>query len=138
MSSDLIKTDLVVIGAGPGGYTAAFHAADAGLSVVLIEKHQNLGGVCLNVGCIPSKALLHMAAFKDEAEEMTEHGLSFGNPKIDLKKIRSYKDSVISKMTGGLNQLSKMRNVTVLHGNAIFESKQKITIKGQKKKNCRI
>lgn len=133
MSINSIEADLVVIGAGPGGYTAAFHAADIGLNVVLVEKHKNLGGVCLNVGCIPSKALLHMAAFKDEATEMEEAGLSFGKPKIDLKKVRSYKESVIGKMTAGLKQLSKMRNVRVLQGNAFFDNDKQITVTGDEK-----
>ena len=96
------ECDVLVLGAGPGGYSAAFRAADLGLSVVLVERYSTLGGVCLNVGCIPSKALLHNAAIIDEARELAAHGISFGEPKIDLDKLRGYKDSVVAKLTGGL------------------------------------
>ncbi|MDA8030943.1 MAG: FAD-dependent oxidoreductase, partial [Alphaproteobacteria bacterium] len=108
------KTQLVVVGAGPGGYAAAFYAADLGMEVTLVEKFPKLGGVCLNVGCIPSKALLHLAALKDEVKKVEQHGLRYGKAKIDLDKIRHFKDSVINKMTGGLNQLSKARRVNVI------------------------
>ena len=111
---------LLVIGAGPGGYTAAFRAADLGLKVGLIERWPTLGGVCLNVGCIPSKALLHASKVIDEAADMASHGIEFGAPKIDLDKLASWKDSVIGKLTGGLGALAKQRNVTVLHGEAKF------------------
>ena len=127
--------NVVVIGAGPGGYTAAFYAADKGLKVALVEKHQNLGGVCLNVGCIPSKALLHIAAFKEEAKEISKHGLVFNDPKIDLEKIRAFKDSVITKMTGGLKQLSKMRGIETFHGEAEFVSANEIKIKAEKEQS---
>ncbi|MBT8449815.1 MAG: FAD-dependent oxidoreductase, partial [Gammaproteobacteria bacterium] len=90
-----IKAQLIVIGAGPGGYSAAFRAADLGLDVVLVEKYASLGGVCLNVGCIPSKALLHTAKVLDEAEEMSAHGVSFGQPDINLDEVRKYKDKVV-------------------------------------------
>jgi len=92
--------DVAVIGAGPGGYTAAFRAADLGLKVLLIERYPNLGGVCLNVGCIPSKALLHTAAIINETRDMAAHGVSFGEPQIDIDKLRGFKDSVIGKLTG--------------------------------------
>ena len=98
-----IHAEVVVLGAGPGGYTAAFRAADLGKQVVLIEKHTSLGGVCLNVGCIPSKALLHVAKVITEAEEVSHHGVTFAQPSVDIDKIRSWKESVIGKLTGGLN-----------------------------------
>ena len=107
------ECDVLVLGAGPGGYSAAFRAADLGLSVVLVERYSTLGGVCLNVGCIPSKALLHNAAIIDEARELAAHGISFGEPKIDLDKLRGYKDSVVAKLTGGLAGMAKARKVTV-------------------------
>ncbi len=107
---------LVVIGSGPGGYTAAFRAADLGLKTVLIERHERLGGVCLNVGCIPSKALLHAARVIAEAHEMSAHGIEFGQPKIDPDALRSWKESVVGKLTGGLGGLAKQRKVEVVHG----------------------
>ena len=116
------KAQLVVIGSGPGGYTAAFRAADLGLDVILIERYDVIGGVCLNVGCIPSKALLHAAKVIDEAEAMAEHGVTFGKPEIDALKLRSWKDSVVSRLTGGLVQLAKQRKVRIIHGTAKFES----------------
>jgi len=119
----------VVIGAGPGGYTAAFRAADLGLRVLLIERYPNLGGVCLNVGCIPSKALLHTAAIINETREMDAHGISFGEPKIDIDKLRGFKESVIGKLTGGLSGLSSQRKVDVIHGVAAFETANSLGIK---------
>ena len=110
------EADLVVLGAGPGGYTAAFRAADLGLKVTLIERDPVLGGVCLNVGCIPSKALLHAARVIDESASMAAHGISFGAPRIELDKLRSWKDSVIGKLTGGLMQLARQRRVDVIQG----------------------
>src|SRR3989440_364358 len=100
--------DVVVIGAGPGGYSAAFRAADLGLRTVLIERYPVLGGVCLNVGCIPSKALLHTAAVMDAARGLAEHGIAFGEPKLDLAKLRTFKDKVVGKLTGGLAAMAKM------------------------------
>jgi len=111
-----LHADVVVLGAGPGGYTAAFRAADLGKQVVLIERYPSLGGVCLNVGCIPSKALLHVAKVISEAQEVAAHGVSFGKPQIDIDKIRAWKESVVTKLTGGLAQLAKQRNVTVVRG----------------------
>jgi dihydrolipoamide dehydrogenase len=111
---------LVVIGSGPGGYTAAFRAADLGLRTVLVERYRALGGVCLNVGCIPSKALLHAARVVAEAEEMAEHGISFGAPQFDLDALRSWKDSVVRRLTGGLVTLAGQRAVEVVHGTAAF------------------
>jgi dihydrolipoyl dehydrogenase len=107
---------VVVIGSGPGGYTAAFRAADLGLKTVLIERHDTLGGVCLNVGCIPSKALLHAARVVAEAEEMAEHGIKFGKPRVDLDELRGWKASVVKKLTGGLAGLAKQRRVEVVTG----------------------
>jgi len=121
--------DLVVIGAGPGGYTAAFRAADLGQRVLLIERYPDLGGVCLNVGCIPSKALLHTAAIINETKEMSAHGVTFGEPKIDIDKLRGFKESVIGKLTGGLAGLSSQRKVDVAHGVAAFESANTLAIK---------
>jgi dihydrolipoamide dehydrogenase len=113
---------VVVLGAGPGGYASAFRAADLGLSTILVERYDRLGGVCLNVGCIPSKALLHAARVVAEAEEMAEHGISFGAPKVDLGKLLAWKDSVVEKLTGGLDGLAKQRKVEVVHGEARFTS----------------
>ena len=115
-----------MLGAGPGGYTAAFRAADLGLDVILIERSSTLGGVCLNVGCIPSKALLHAAKVIDEAEEMAEHGVKFGKPEIDADKLRDWKNKVIGRLTGGLTQLAKQRKVRVVHGTAQFESPNRL------------
>src|SRR5215218_6095808 len=111
-------TQVVVIGSGPGGYAAAFRAADLGLKTTLVERYESLGGVCLNVGCIPSKALLHAAKVVGEAEEMAEHGISFGTPEVDLPKLAAWKDSVVAKLTGGLTGLAKQRKVTVVTGTA--------------------
>ena len=115
-----IQCDLLVLGAGPGGYSAAFRAADLGMSVVLVERYPVLGGVCLNVGCIPSKALLHATAVLEEAKSLTAHGISFGEPNIDLDKLREFKDGVIGKLTGGLAGMAKARKVTVVTGTGQF------------------
>jgi dihydrolipoamide dehydrogenase len=117
-----IHAEVVVLGAGPGGYTAAFRASDLGKQVVLIEKQASLGGVCLNVGCIPSKALLHVAKVITEAEEVSHHGVTFAKPKIDIDAIRTWKESVIGKLTGGLAALAKQRKVQVVRGKAKFTS----------------
>ena len=122
---------VVVIGSGPGGYTAAFRAADLGLDVTLIEKYDSLGGVCLNVGCIPSKALLHSAAVISEAREMEKHGISFGKPSIDVDKLRGFKESVIGKLTGGLSGMAKARKVNVINGYAKFTSESTLSIEGK-------
>lgn len=110
------QCDVVVLGAGPGGYSAAFRAADLGLSVVLVERYATLGGVCLNVGCIPSKALLHTVGVAEAAKSLASHGFTFGEPKVDLDALRSYKDGVVSKLTGGLAGMAKARKVTVITG----------------------
>jgi dihydrolipoamide dehydrogenase len=107
---------MLVLGAGPGGYSAAFRAADLGMSTVLVERFNTLGGVCLNVGCIPSKALLHVAAVMDETKAMAAHGISFGEPQVDLDKLRGWKEKVVGKLTGGLAGMAKARKVTVVHG----------------------
>jgi dihydrolipoamide dehydrogenase len=126
--SDL-HAEVLVLGAGPGGYTAAFRAADLGKKVVLVERYPTLGGVCLNVGCIPSKALLHAAKVITEAEEMAEHGISFGKPQIDLEKLKTWKSKdVVSKLTGGLTQLAKQRNVTVVNGRGEFTSTNQLAV----------
>ncbi len=120
--SKSVSCDVVVLGSGPGGYTAAFRAADLGLNVVLVERYDNIGGVCLNVGCIPSKALLHVAKVLDEADEVSAHGVNFGKPKIDSKKIVEWKNSVVKKLTGGLVMLAKQRKVQVVTGAGSFTS----------------
>ena len=117
-----MSTEIAVLGSGPGGYTAAFRAADLGKRVVLIERFEKLGGVCLNVGCIPSKALLHTAKVIEDAEDMASHGIDFGTPKIDIDKIRAYKDGIINRLTGGLSMLSKQRKVEVVTGVGRFTS----------------
>ena len=128
-SADL-ECDMLVLGAGPGGYSAAFRAADLGLSVVLVERYDTLGGVCLNVGCIPSKALLHNAAVIDEARALAAHGISFGEPTIDLDKLRGYKDSVVAKLTGGLAGMAKARKVKVVTGVGEFADPHHLSVKG--------
>ena len=122
--------ELLVIGAGPGGYTAAFRAADLGKKVVLVDRRESLGGVCLNVGCIPSKALLHAAKTIKDAAAMNAHGLSFATPQIDLDKLRGWKQSVVSRLTGGLVDLARRRNVTVVHGKAQFTSANTVAVTG--------
>jgi dihydrolipoamide dehydrogenase len=111
-----ITCDMLVLGAGPGGYSAAFRAADLGMNTVLVERFATLGGVCLNVGCIPSKALLHVAAVMDEVKQLGAHGVSFGEPTVDLDKLRDYKSQVIGKLTGGLAGMAKARKVQVVQG----------------------
>ncbi|MBB3987678.1 dihydrolipoamide dehydrogenase [Sagittula marina] len=125
-----IHAELVVLGSGPGGYSAAFRAADLGQSVVLIEKDDNLGGVCLNVGCIPSKAMLHMAKVITEAEETAHHGLKFGAPEIDLDGLRDFKNGVVNKLTGGLDGLAKQRKVKVVKGYGKFTGPNMIDVEG--------
>jgi len=124
-----IDTQVVVLGSGPGGYTAAFRAADLGLKVVLIERYPTLGGVCLNVGCIPSKALLHTAKVITEAEETAHHGVSFSSPNIDLDALRNWKSNdVVAKLTGGLAQMAKQRGVTVVVGVGAFTGANQIAV----------
>jgi dihydrolipoamide dehydrogenase len=115
-----LECDLLVLGAGPGGYSAAFRAADLGMKVVLVERYATLGGVCLNVGCIPSKALLHVAAVMDEVSHFESLGVSFGKPTIDIDKLRAHKGKVVGKLTGGLAAMAKMRKVTIVRGYGAF------------------
>ncbi len=120
--------DLVVLGSGPGGYTAAFRAADLGLNVTLVERYASLGGVCLNVGCIPSKALLHAAKVIAEARDMAEHGVSFGKPKIDLDTLADWKDGVVGRLTGGLSSLAKKRKVKVVQGVGMLTGANELSV----------
>jgi dihydrolipoamide dehydrogenase len=123
--------DLVVIGGGPGGYTAAFRAADLGLNVCLVEKQSRLGGVCLNVGCIPSKTLLHGSVVIEEVREATEFGITYGEPEIDVSVLRSKKDNIVKQLTQGLDGLCKARAVTRLKGHGFFEDKNTLTVSGE-------
>ncbi|HEX4646927.1 MAG TPA: dihydrolipoyl dehydrogenase, partial [Verrucomicrobiae bacterium] len=125
---DPIKTELVVIGAGPGGYTAAFYAADLGKKVILVERDQRLGGVCLNRGCIPSKALLNVAHTIAEARESSHRGVTFEPPKIDLNKMRAWKDSVLQKLSGGVALLAQKRGVQVVYGRGYFEDSRTLRV----------
>jgi dihydrolipoamide dehydrogenase len=129
MSNEL-QTELVVLGSGPGGYTAAFRAADLGKKVILVERYENIGGVCLNVGCIPSKALLHAAKVVDEAQEMAECGIDFGKPKIDSKKLVGWKSKIVTKLTGGLKMLAKQRKVEIIQGVGKFISPNELEVEG--------
>ncbi len=122
------ETDLIVLGAGPGGYTAAFRAADLGTKVVLVDRRPELGGVCLNVGCIPSKALLHVAKTIDEAAVMAAHGVSFGAPSIELAAIRKWKDGVVKRLTTGLTGLARQRKVTAVRGQGLFTSANTVRV----------
>ena len=120
--------DLAVIGAGPGGYSAAFRAADLGLKVVLVERHEALGGVCLNVGCIPSKALLHVAAVREEAERLTSLGVTFSSPMVDLERLRSFRSGVVGRLTSGLASMARTRRVEVIRGAARFSSANRLEV----------
>jgi dihydrolipoamide dehydrogenase len=124
--------DVIVIGSGPGGYTAAFRAADLGLRTALIERDPVLGGVCLNVGCIPSKALLHAARVIAEAQEMSAHGIRFAAPKVDLGPLLEWKSDVVGRLTGGLVQLARQRKVEVIHGEASFAGPSSLTVVGRR------
>ncbi len=123
-----LKCQVLVLGSGPGGYAAAFRAADLGREVVLIERYDTLGGVCLNVGCIPSKAYLHVAEVITSAERMAQHGVEFGKPKIDNAKLCAWKDQVVGKLTGGLKSMAKQRGVTVVHGTGAFTSPSSVAV----------
>ena len=123
-----IECDMLVLGAGPGGYSAAFRAADLGMKTVLVERYQTLGGVCLNVGCIPSKALLHVAAVMDEVSHFADLGVSFGAPQVDLAKLRTHKEKVVGKLTGGLSAMAKMRKVTVVRGYGSFADPHHVVV----------
>ena len=126
-----IHAELLVLGGGPGGYTAAFRAADLGMSVVMVERWPTLGGVCLNVGCIPSKALLHAAKVISDSHEMAERGIGFGAPEIDIAKLRGWKDSVVQRLTSGLAGLARKRNVTVVSGHGRFAAQNQLQVNGE-------
>jgi dihydrolipoamide dehydrogenase len=126
-----VECDIVVLGAGPGGYSAAFRAADLGLKTVLVERYPALGGVCLNVGCIPSKALLHTAAVIDAAKGLASHGVSFGEPKLELAKLRDFKNKVVGKLTGGLASMAKLRKVSVLTGVGTFSDAHHMVVEAK-------
>ena len=123
-----LHAEVLVLGSGPGGYTAAFRAADLGRKVVMIERHAKIGGVCLNVGCIPSKALLHTAQVINEAASMEDHGVTFAKPNVDIRKIESWKNGIVDKLTGGLKALAKQRKVTIVHGEASFAGTNTMTV----------
>ncbi len=131
MSESALHAEVLVLGGGPGGYTAAFRAADLGKKVVLVERYPVLGGVCLNVGCIPSKALLHMAQVIHEADEFDTHGISFGKPKLDIEKIRAWKESVTKSLNDGLAGLVKQRKITRVQGTGVFASDHSIEVEGE-------
>ena len=123
-------TQVLVLGSGPGGYTAAFRAADLGLETTLVERYASLGGVCLNVGCIPSKALLHVARIMAEAEEAAEQGIDFGAPVVDLDAVRRFKDGAVERLTGGVSGMAKQRNVTVVQGTGRFTGPHSLDVDG--------
>jgi dihydrolipoamide dehydrogenase len=130
MMSKEIKTQVVVLGAGPAGYSAAFRAADLGLDTIIVERYSTLGGVCLNVGCIPSKALLHVAKVIEEAKALSEHGIIFGAPQTDIDKVRLWKEKVINQLTGGLAGMAKMRKVQVVNGFGKFTGPNTLEVEG--------
>src|SRR5436190_1000128 len=115
-----VECEMLVLGSGPGGYSAAFRSADLGMKTILVERYPTLGGVCLNVGCIPSKALLHIAGVMDEVKLLSEHGIGFGSPKIEIEKLRAWKNKVVGKLTGGLAGMAKARKVEVVRGTGVF------------------
>src|SRR5260370_22061801 len=126
--SDNSNLNIAVIGGGPGGYAAAFLAADLGMKVTMIDREANPGGVCLYRGCIPSKALLHVAKVIDESRHAKNWGIEFGEPRIDLARLRSFKEGVVNKLPGGLGQLSKLRKVKYIRGDASFETSDTIRV----------
>ena len=130
VSGETKETDVVVIGAGPGGYAAAFHAADLGLQVTLVDSREELGGVCLHAGCIPSKALLFVAQLLGEASRAQEFGIHFGDPEIDIRTLRNWKEEIVSQLTGGLSDLAKRRGVQFVRGSARFEDSRSIGLEG--------
>jgi dihydrolipoamide dehydrogenase len=130
---ETIQTELVVIGTGPGGYTAGFRASDLGKKVVFVERNEAIGGVCLNVGCIPSKALLHAAKVIEEAEDMAQHGIHFEKPKVDNKKLLEWKNGTINQLTNGLRGLSKQRKIQIVQGVAEFTGSHELIVNGTEK-----
>ena len=134
-----IKTQVVVLGSGPGGYSAAFRAADLGLEVVLVERYENIGGVCLNVGCIPSKALLHIAKVINEARHLAADGIiEMGDMKINKDKVLKYKNDVVSKLTGGLKGMAQMRKVKIVQGYGKFTSDKELVVEAADGKGTKI
>src|SRR4249920_1324063 len=129
---DPINTELVVLGAGPGGYAAAFYAADLGKKVILIERDKRLGGVCLNRGCIPSKALLYATHQITSARESAHRGITSAEPTVDLAKLRAWKESLLAKLGGGITQLVKMRGVQVIQGRCYFEGPQSLRVETER------
>ena len=130
-SEAVYDTDVVVIGAGPGGYTAAFHAADLGLQTILVDLHERPGGVCLHVGCIPSKALLHVASVLHQAAHTSSMGVEFSKPRVDVDRVREWKNEIVDKLTGGLGQIAKMRGVQFVQGRAVFEDSRQLRVEGK-------
>ena len=128
--SETVDTEVVVLGSGPAGYSAAFRAADLGLDTVLVERYPSLGGVCLNVGCIPSKALLHLAKVIKEAKGMSSHGINFGDPTIDLKQVREWKDEVVGQLTKGLDGMAKQRKARIVNGLGKFNGPNSLVVQG--------
>ena len=135
MAIEIINTEVLVLGAGPGGYAAAFYAADLGRKVLLVEGDKRLGGVCLNRGCIPSKALLHATHVIDECKHSDSRGITFSAPKVDLNKLRAWKDGILAKLSSGVAGLADKRGVTVMYGRGYFEDAQTLRVEtdqGQK------
>ena len=130
---EVINTEVVVLGAGPGGYAAAFRAADLGAKTILIDQREALGGACLHVGCIPSKGLLHIAQVINQANAGKAFGVEFGKPQIDLERIRGWKNDLVAQLTGGLDRISKMRGVDFMQGKASFESSRTLLLEGSQK-----
>ncbi|AIT63636.1 dihydrolipoyl dehydrogenase [Coxiella burnetii] len=133
-----IKTEVVVLGSGPGGYAAVFRAADLGKKVVLVERYETIGGVCLNVGCIPSKALLHVAKVIDDAKDMSSFGIDFGKAALEIEKIRSWKENVVKKLTGGLKMMAKQRKVEIITGYGKFSSSNELAVENKEKSVTKI
>ncbi|MCX6884686.1 MAG: FAD-dependent oxidoreductase, partial [Verrucomicrobia bacterium] len=123
-----LKTEIVVVGGGPGGYAAAFYAADLGRKVILVEKEKRLGGACLNRGCIPSKALLYASHTIATARQSASRGITFAEPVIDLPKLRAWKESILQRLSGGITQLAKARGVQVIHGRGYFEDSRTLRV----------
>lgn len=138
MDKNIITTQVIVIGSGPGGYTAAFRAADLGLKVIIIEKDDFLGGVCLNRGCIPSKALLHISEIIDTSKHSENIGIKFNSPKIDIKKINKWKKQVVDSLSSGINMLSKKRNIDIINGRASFLSANMVSVRDNQNKTIKI
>ena len=134
MKNNILKTQLAVIGSGPGGYTAAFRAADLGISVTLIDKEYNLGGVCLNKGCIPSKSLLHLAKTINDVKEVKKAGITFDNLQIDIEKIHDWKNKTISDLNSGIKKLASARKIEILNGLANFNSANQLEITDKQNK----